>query len=200
MKKSALTILFSTALLFLLSCSIVSRGETASSESRSVYIPEIPSLKENLPTFFQLAREWKPDAYLYRVWFHFEGTTSPWIITDFRSDTNRKESYSIYLEKDGQITSQIYTYEAENNYQTPILDDEWLIDSTEAIQLFAENPEIQEYFNNFDSYDICSGLWLERNANFPDRLLVWRLTIMDCVGFGEDFFMDPMTGEEIPDP
>lgn len=169
----------------------------ACSQRRSA-AAQVESLQENLPTLDQVARSWRPDAYLTSADIPLHnGNPTPWIISaSFQSPSESAESLLVMLEEDGTITTERVPHSIPVVQIEPIREEDWNLDSAEALDM-ALDAEGRQFLENHSDRQ-CSSIVLERTFDQPNRPVVWWLRLGECIG-GEPFsrltVIDALTGE-----
>jgi hypothetical protein len=158
---------------------------------------EIISLRETLPILEEEAQSWKSDSYL--IWADIElrlkFPDNYHVVTGaFNSFNSENESLLVYLAEDGTVTQEIVEHEIPVYQREPITLDDWEIDSQEALDLMLDQDGL-DFIQNNDWQ--CSFLKLERLLYKPEQPVVWRLTLMECLGgdYVRHILLDPITGE-----
>jgi hypothetical protein len=160
----------------------------------------VVSLKENLGALEKEAKAWQSDAYL--TWAEIPIRLDPsdnaeLIATEFYSPSVEFESLGVDLAADGSITSEPVEYEVSIFHRDPITLDDWEVDSQEAIDIMLDDEGL-DFLRSTDTQ--CSFLMLERRLDRPEKPVVWRLTLMDCLGpYVRHIILDPISGEILED-
>jgi hypothetical protein len=155
------------------------------------------SLREHYPLLLAEAQQWKKDAYLADVGIDSKGRGGG-ISALFGSMSDKDESLYVAVSVDSNhLTSELLKGEVPLIYQTPILEEDWKIDSAEAMALFLTEEDIRELWLEFP--ERCSELSLRYFWANNQFVLAWILTISDCLGLKHTyyFFLDPITGERL---
>lgn len=110
------------------------------------------------------------------------------------SDTDNNLLVTMAALSDG-VTSELSEGALPLVYGIPILEEDWKIDSVEAMKMFLAQEHIQELWLKFP--ERCSDLSLRRFWVDNRFVLAWVLTISDCleVNYTYYFYLDPITGE-----
>ena len=105
-------------------------------------IPQVSSVKGELPYLFREAQEWQEDVYLVNLEVMLQKNSYRLIIAEFHSPTFKNSYIVISLMHDGTYKSEIFpaSYPSQDY---PILDDEWDIDSSEALDYFSQNEDLR---------------------------------------------------------
>lgn len=181
-------ILLITVLLFV----IAACGDSRNSPAR------VESLRQNMPALEEVARNWRPDAYLSRAEFPIlDGNPTSFLIAaGFQSPTESAESLLVWLETDGVIATERVPHTVPVIQDEPITQDDWTLDSAEALEV-ALDVEGQSFLEEHADSQ-CSFLVLERAFDRPDRPVVWWMRLTECFG-GEIssrlVVIDALTGE-----
>jgi hypothetical protein len=195
MKKKCIVITIVILACILLNACNNSEGTTPSPSTVSVV-----SLKENLGALEKEARAWQSDAYLawvnLRIRLDYPENT-PIVTAEFYSPSVEFESLGINLATDGSITSESVEYEVSIFHRDPITLNDWEVDSQEALDIMLDDEGL-DFLRSTDTQ--CSILMLERRLDLPDQPVVWRLTLMDCLGpYVRHIMLDPISGEILED-
>lgn len=193
-KKYALQSIIILASIFLNACSN-NLGTTPATSVVSVI-----SLKENFDALLKEARIWKNDFYLAwaQIPIRMDVSDNPAVIAaEFYSPNMEFESLGVELFLNGSITSEPVEYEVSIYHRDPITVDDWEIDSQEALDIMLDDEGL-DFLLSTDTQ--CSFLMLERRIGQPDQPVVWRLTLMDCLGpYVRHIILDPISGEILED-
>jgi len=165
------------------------------STTPSVSTTNIISLKDHLPTLYEEAKRWHPDAYLRNVDIPIQRKQSNlWLISaNFQSPSDDHESLAVNLWQDGKLTTEPFKHEASVYQTQPIKNEDWPIDSQDALNLLLDDDGI----NFLQTHAIhCSALNLERDLAQTSEPVIWILTLSSC-GRGDTthIFLDPITKE-----
>jgi len=180
--------------------SLVSSCNGEATHTPSIGSIEIIPLGETLPIFEKEAEIWKSDAYL--IWVDIDirpdyPEKSIVSTAAFNSPSSEYESLLIYLMADDTVKQEIVEHEIPVYQQEPITHNDWEIDSQEALDLMLDQDGLDFIWNSDWQ---CSFLILERVLHNPDQPVVWRLTLMECLGdFVRHILLDPITGEILED-
>jgi hypothetical protein len=190
-KKRILTI--SLAILSLISSCNGEITHTPSPESLNII-----SLRENLPILEMEANKWKSDAYL--LWADIELRQDypegyPVMAGAFSSPSSEYEGLLVYFTVDGILKTEVVEHEKPVYQQEPITLEDWTIDSQEALDMMLDQDGLE--FIKSKGNKQCSILILERLLYKPEQPVVWRLTLMECLGgdYVRHILLDPITGE-----
>ena len=142
--------------------------------------PFVSSLRGELKIHEEYAKEyWVEDAYLNNatVWV---GDDPRWIIqSQYESLLKPKESILIYTEADGTLSARVYEQDPKRVFENSIRDEDWILDSQDAIDIFLENPEIHRCVMSNLVTDIGlsnnTRLSLERSRDIQDYTTYWVL-------------------------
>jgi hypothetical protein len=153
------------------------------------------SFKENFDALQEEARTWQNDAYL--AWSQIPlrmdaSTDSVATAAVFYSPRIEFESLGVELLLDGSVTSEPVKYEVSIFQREPIALSDWELDSSEGLNIMLDQEDM-DFLNNKTQ---CSFLMLERDLSTAGQPVVWRLTLMDCLGsYVRQILIDPITGE-----
>jgi len=175
--------------LLVLACSPPASGQTN-------FTVSIVSLKDHLPELFEEASKWYSDAYLVYADIPIQTDNQrPWLISAaFQSPSTDTESISVRLLMDGSMTIDRISHITPVNQLEPILENDWLQDSPEALSSLVDEAVMQ--FLQINWQQQCSFLKLERYLSQLERPVVWRLTLSDCgVSPSKYSYLDPLSGE-----
>lgn len=139
------------------------------------------SLRESLPKLEEAAAQWMPDAYLVDASVELlSGDSSRWLASGaFQSPSEDSQGILLLLEQDGSIQAEVVPQPNGVRQVQPITQDDWTLDSEEALE-HALTEEGRRYLEeNPDSQ--CSFMYLERDVRSPDQPVVWRLTLAGCL-------------------
>ena len=155
----------------------------------------IISLEEYYPKLLVEAQKWRSDVYLDYARINLYQQGSVVISSNFFSLTEEHLSIGIALLRDGTLSIQHHTYETSIYPRKPIKDEDWKIDSQEALNLMLD----QDGINLIKSGDaVCSYLKLERFLPLDEQPVAWLLHLSDCSGTNSrSFYLDPITGFEL---
>lgn len=156
----------------------------------------IPSFRESYPMLVEEAQKWKPDAYLdsARI-FLFPATFDAVVITaSFYSPSENLESLGVDLYQDKKIITEVFTHGYPILHHKPITENDWKIDSQEALENFLSADSHQP--SNLQNYN-CSNMILERVLPAIDQRVIWSLTIWDCSETAQHSYLDANSGEKI---
>jgi hypothetical protein len=157
----------------------------------------VSSLREHYPLLLAEAHQWKKDAYLAEVDIDSQGRGGA-ISAIFGSVSDKDESLYVTVAVDSdRVTSELSKGEVPLIYQTPILEEDWKIDSVGTMELFLAEEDIRELWLEFP--ERCSDLSLRHFWVNNQFVLAWVLTISDCLELKHTyyFYLDPITGERL---
>jgi hypothetical protein len=172
----------------------------------------VASLNENWNKLENSARTWKIDAYLTRVdFFIFKAiSNSPamQVMADFHSlQVPVNETIRVTIYDDGTVVNSpgnpvtIHASDpvfekllanARGSAEDAIRRNDWSVDSQEALNIFAADPEINECL--WSPQSIVS---LSLNKTYTDDP-AWELLIFECPGYSSDletYHLNATTGE-----
>jgi hypothetical protein len=182
-------------IFFLSACK---NGEIATDNPTEI---SVISLRENLPKLTEEAKKWQDEAYLIwaeiPIWLNSTGN-STLIAAAFNSPEMELEGVLVELNADGSITMKVVEQSIPIYQQEPITEEDWTIDSQEALKLMLDREGEQFLLSHPESQS--SFLTLERKLSDPEEPLVWRLTLTEFLGeTTRHILMDPITGEILED-
>ena len=161
------------------------------------------SLKEHYPKLLNEAKTWQNDAHLTLVSIQIELNTHPrdftfWINTFFNSPSKELEGVNISMSKAGVLTTETIPYKMPiPRYNIPITEDDWVIDSPEALNIFLQDNDINHTINSIEKF--CGTLDLGRLSfveGQPVQPVVWILLIGECGKVpSSKFYLNAKTGE-----
>jgi len=164
--------------------------------------PQFPavSVREIFPSLEQEAREWKADAYLTEVDIRLKELNSGSVVASagFQSPSEEHESVLVRLHPDNSVSSQVIAHELQVLQAEPIVLDDSVLDSAEALELAlgVADPGTSSLVGSG-----CSFLTLERAFAIDPRLIIWRLVLRECLTpAAEQIRIDARTGELVPYP
>lgn len=166
--------------------------------------PSVSLLRGELELYMPYAKEWQEDAFLSEADILI-GDNLPWLIlADFRSLTNLNEYLVIGTDSDGAIRGKTYSIDPHLEY-IPISDDDWVLDSQDAIDIFVQDPDIRFCINSsladthyFNRIRLSLTRWY-RLSLLGDPV-VWRLGLPNrCPDVDYYYLLDAYTGELIYD-
>jgi hypothetical protein len=154
----------------------------------------IPSVREYYPMLYKEAQKWRPDAYLdeARVFLFPHFSNSNVISASFYSPSEDLESLGIDFHKDGTITSEVFINEYPVYHHIPIAEDDWKIDSQEAMEIMLDEDGRQ--FINSGRSD-CSYIILKRILPAQNQTVIWSLALWDCSNSMQLLYLDANSGE-----
>lgn len=155
------------------------------------------SLREALLALEQAPFAWSGDAYLADAGVALRDRhPGTWPVdAGLRSPSREYEGLLVTLEEDGGITSEVVPQEVPVIQIEPITEEDWLLDSTEALERALDEEGRRYLEEHADSH--CGYLKLERDLGEPGQPVVWRRSLGECLGPGlmPDTLLDPITGE-----
>jgi hypothetical protein len=168
--------------------------------SRTASTPvTVQSLRESLPALVDAASLWRADAYLAGAQVALrDGYPGPRLIdAEFNSPTENDESLWVKLDKDGTVTTEVVPHTVAVIQIEPITNEDWALGSPEALES-ALDEEARRFLEDLPEIN-CSFLSLERDARTAGSPVVWRLTLMDCLGRSpvQHTILDAITGDVI---
>lgn len=157
--------------------------------------PSVSLLRGELEIYMTKALEWQEDAFLTQADILI-GDNLPWLIqVKFRSFEKPSEYLKITTDKNGEIIWKIYSDDPPFHHFEPIDDDDWALDTQEAVDIFVQDPEIQFCLNAFID-DGWTRISLMRRNNLLEEPVVWQLGLpYNCPGVERYYFIDATTGE-----
>ncbi len=154
---------------------------------------EIPSLSESYAQLLERAQQWQPNAYLADATINFFPEAGPHAIdAGFYSQSQDENSLGVYLSWDGTISTKTFFYPHSVYHHTPILPNDWTIDSKDVFDFVSDENARRLLANN---QAMCTRVTLERFLVLEKEPLVWALGVSDCDKYKELFYIDPNTGE-----
>jgi hypothetical protein len=180
--------------LFLSGCD--SSANNIIEEAQSFYV--LP-FRERYPEMLDAAQKWKPDAYLIFAVVRIRSKTQPGnvkYIVDayFDSPSTKYESIVISLSQDGLIRERVFIYEVSDSRYEPIAEDDWQIDSSDALDIYLENENVRSFINDVENF--CGDMTLERLSYVKEQPVVWRLRISECLTSKVfELYLNSNTGE-----
>jgi hypothetical protein len=163
-------------------------------------LPQVGSLRAELPRFNELVRAWHPDAYLAEAELSLLPSPLWRISAEYRSPNDKSYSLAIEVKDDGTVKTKSLLWRDGVRQLSPIVDADWPIDSDEAIQIFGRNPALHSCLASIQDDDLIADLRLERAAFTPDQTVVWDLVLPECEQTYEAGYLDASTGEMISRP
>jgi hypothetical protein len=157
--------------------------------------PRIVSLRENYPALLDEAQKWEADAYLDHATIMWDPYTTHIISAGFFSPSNDLESFGTYLMPDDAVTTEVFTHGYQIYQHAPIVNDDWSLDSQDALEFFWRDDRVQLFIQSVDK--VCGYLKLERLLRVDDQPVVWSVLLLECGPSRKyiDFYLDPITGE-----
>ena len=172
---------------------------------------KVASLNENWNKLENSARAWKNDAYLTSVNFFVVRTLTPGALqamAEFHSlQVPANETIQVSMYDDGTVVNspgtsvtihasdpvlEEFMASVRGSAEDAIRQGDWSIDSQEALNIFAADPEISECLGSPQS--IVS---LSLNKTYTDDP-AWELLIFECPGYSSDletYHLNAKTGE-----
>ncbi len=187
---------FGTIILLILLLSGCSSATSISEEQLT-----IPSLREHYPALLAEAQKWQPDAHLssvltfIRLDTHTQ-KTNLWISAYFDSPSKDFEGIDISISQDGILTKEIMEYKVLiPRYDVPITEDDWQIDSQEALDIYLQEKNVRRFIDSVDNF--CGDMTLERFLLIEGQPVMWGLSLSECFDLGSEFYlyMDASSGE-----
>lgn len=165
--------------------------------------PSVSSLRGELKIHEEYAKEyWADDAYLNNatVWV---GDNTRWLIeSQYESSSKSKETIWIYTAVDGTLSAKVYEHDPPRVIENSIRDEDWTLDSQDAINIFLENPEIHRCV--MSNLDTDNGFYndvrlsLEKSRDLQDQSVYWVISLPDsCDTEHYRITIDAKTGEII---
>jgi len=171
----------------------------AGCSSGSTGLPEMPSLREVLPTLQASSLSWRGDAYLQDVEVQIPGP--PWLTSNvsavFRSPSEEVQLALVRLDREGVVSTEILETLAPPSPETAITWDDRYLDPMQALDLALNDNERVWLEENVEEQ--CGFLQLRREPRLPAHPVVWRVALMPCP-FGDavlDITLDAATGEAL---
>jgi hypothetical protein len=155
---------------------------------------EIPSFREHYPILLRKAQEWQKDAYLddARIFLFPRSSDSGVISASFQSPSKDLEMLGVDLYQDGTITSKVFTQEYPIYQHKPITENDWKIDSQEAVEYMLEKSGQQSLSPDRNA---CSFIILERVLPASEQPVIWSLSLWDCWDNAQRFYIDASTAK-----
>ena len=173
---------------------------------------KVASLQENWSTLENSAQTWQKDAYLTSVNFFIFKTVSNspamQVMADFHSlQVPINEIVQVTIYDDGTVVNsprsagtmhasdpvfEELLASARGSAEDAIRRGDWSIDSQEALNIFAKDPEISTCLGSPQSI-----VTLSLNKTYSDDP-AWELLIFECPGYSSDletYHLDAKTGE-----
>lgn len=184
-----LTIILSVGILAL-------SGNLEGRQSSSANVPFVGSVKAELPNLYEQAREWQSDAFLVELTYYF-GRKSEFhdqiISAEFRSFAQPDTLLIVEVTTTGEYNKQFFhDLQPIENRQAPASDENWTIDSQEAVTIFGQDNSIRPCLN----YDREKTLKLTQGYA-EDQHARWCLRIDACAELDSTTCIDAVTGEPI---
>lgn len=182
-----------TLFVFVLQMLVACRTQTVSTQP----LPSVASLREYFSAILSKAQEWHEDAYPYAANLAF--SEREWLISvQFWSPT--AGDFQAIEVQVNPATEEILVTPFEPGAVVreylEISEQNWSIDSPEAIEEFFTYSYVQEFYRRAAKDSFCNQLSL---VNFNDAgwELRWRLLLSDCGLHHSSFLIDPLTGERV---
>jgi hypothetical protein len=156
-------------------------------------VPSVSSLKGALEEFEPYVQEWNPDAMMLSATVSFGA--NPWRIVTvyYQSYSDNIEFLRIALRPDGVIDVEVDDFDSPVDPKELFSISDWEIDSTEAIEIFAESEMLLSCMSSSSIKD--KELRLRRRWEEPS-VVQWDL-YLDCAGLEDYSPIDAITGEPI---
>lgn len=139
----------------------------------------------------------KEDAYPYRITLLF--SERDWRISVWFWSPTTEVLGTIKVEVN-LVTEEILVTDFESEGAVTeyleITEQNWSVDSTEAIEKFFIHPDVQDFYRRAAKDSYCNTLHLT-TLNREGRRLAWHLLLSDCGLHHASFLLDPLTGERI---
>jgi hypothetical protein len=193
---------FGTMLTVALSFGMLTLASTLEGRrSLSANMPFVGSVKAELPNLYKIARQWQNDAYLVELSYNFGSqaiypTYDDYIFSaNFRSLSEPDTSLVIEVSRQGKyLKNYSFHLPPSSNWQIPISDENWTIDSQEAVSVFAQDSDIRACLK----LDHPKKLQLTQEASPENGQVIWCLHDKDCYEIDDRICIDAVTGEPIP--
>jgi len=165
--------------------------------------PSVSSLRGELKIHEEYAKEyWADDAYLNNatVWV---GDNIRWLIeSQYESLLKPKETIWVYTEVNGTLSAKVYEHDPPPILENSIRDEDWELDSQDAIDIFLGNQEILRcVMSNMDTdngFYNSVRLSLEKSRDLQDHSVYWVISLPNnCDIEHYRIFIDAKTGEII---
>jgi hypothetical protein len=198
-------IAFGTAITVVVSFGMIAiAGNLEGRRSSNANVPFVGSVKAELHNLYQRAQEWQSDAYLIGLTYNFgRQPTYPtypayeddYILSaDFRSLSEPDTSLTIEVSWAGKYLKNYSLHlPSSSNWQSPVSDKNWTIDSQEAVSIFAKDRAIRACLN----LDHPKKLVLTQAPSLEKSRVIWCLRIRECYEIDEALCMDAVTGESV---
>jgi hypothetical protein len=156
-------------------------------------IPTVSSLKGALNEFKPYVQEWAPDAMMLSAFVEFG--ENPWRIVTvyYQSPRNAQEFLRLALRSDGTVEVDVDAFDSAVDPNELFSPSEWSIDSTDAMEIFAENKSILSCMSSNTYKD--KELRLERRWKEPS-VVQWSL-YLECSGMEGYLPINALTGEPV---
>jgi hypothetical protein len=158
---------------------------------------EIPDWNEIYPLLLPSALEWDPDASLNAAFIQVNSQNDldqQLISAFFQSPNKQLETLHLEYLKDGSIKVSVNSHGVPIPSFEPIEKTEWKLNSTDAWDLFLENPDVVS--SNPKLFE-CSSLVLTKKViGGEEKTLIWQLSLADCERTVLiQYFVDARSGE-----
>jgi len=163
--------------------------------------PSVGSLRSELNLHEEYAkRYWAEDASLHEatLWI---GDNPRWRVQSiYYSVLNPKERLYLFTEPDGSISTNLYENRDSRASEYSIHEEDWQLDSQDAIDIFLENPEVRKcVMSNLNPvYEYYSNvkLSLQRSTGIKNYSVFWALSLPKSCDV-ENYYlsMDAQTGK-----
>ncbi|MFZ5856217.1 MAG: hypothetical protein ACOYZ6_05245 [Chloroflexota bacterium] len=159
-------------------------------------MPVAPSLNVNWETLENNAHKAYPDSYLTNVSIDVNGSLSYKFSAEYHSAS--QADLLLYVEIDDLSKVIINPFTSpplvQSSRTMPIYRKDWLIDSQEALSLFARNDVANSCLLTSNG---IVALSLYKNQTNDGELSTWELFIIDCPvkGNAKHFYLNANTGE-----
>jgi len=163
-------------------------------QSSGTNVPFVGSVKSELLNLYEIAYQWQSDAYLVRLDYNFgrEQDFSNRLITAFFESSSDSNSFIVVtVTTDGNYVQRPYNSSGSPNASQPIADEDWPIDSQEAVSIFARDEGVRSCLNR----DQPKKLELTRVYSAENDPVVWCLRIDECTDIQQSICINAVTGE-----
>lgn len=163
---------------------------------------EVLSVKNHYSDALAIAQDWQPDAYLgdasTRVRFQ-DKPSRLCIDYTFYSAKVRREALLVWVCDDSTSHTMTVDMTRAIGERTEIENEEWVLDSTQALQIAFENGG-EDYLKHTASFDIA--LFLEYQKRVTNGPVVWRVSFLRWTGDGGNLHVNvnAVTGEVLKMP
>ncbi|MBI5932619.1 MAG: hypothetical protein HY867_02840 [Chloroflexi bacterium] len=160
----------------------------------------VRSLKYYLPFMHKYAKAWASDSYLISADIPIEATGHPRDLlrmsVGFVAPSREGTIFVVYLYSDDTYETQTFSHTRPISQETPILEQDWSLDSIDAFDLLFDSKERVTFDGRPKEYLICSSLKLIRRYQVKNQL-AWILTSSTCGKNTRYIYLDPKTGERL---